>query len=367
MKTMSTCLRLRSVGPKPPMLAQLKSTEGHQLSGVPRQRFLPKPTSASVAPCPCVRFRVCRCRPPTADRRCAPSPREEESVIEQFQQGRGLNLLVQLVNLRVGVGKKFGAWIKLAEREIWEMSELANKFLVLHLDGEGGGADDTEEALIQTSSSIKEADAGENALSDTLVLNYDEGSLVSSSGDYQMPLVWIDLEMTGLDVAKDRILEIACIITDGKLTKQIEGPDLVINQKKDMLDNMDEWCKTHHAASGLTQRVLQSTISEHDAETQVLDFVKKHVGSSPPLIAGNSVYVDLLFLKNYMPQLAAIFSHVIVDVSSIMALCIRWYPKERKRTPQKGKKHRAMNDIKESIAELKYYKDNIFKPQKSKQ
>uniref|UniRef100_I1P095 Exonuclease domain-containing protein n=2 Tax=Oryza glaberrima TaxID=4538 RepID=I1P095_ORYGL len=263
--------------------------------------------------------------------------------------------------------EKFGAWIKLAEREIWEMSELANKFLVLHLDGEGGGADDTEEALIQTSSSIKEADAGENVLSDTLVLNYDEGSLVSSSGDYQMPLVWIDLEMTGLDVAKDRILEIACIITDGKLTKQIEGPDLVINQKKDLLDNMDEWCKTHHAASGLTQRVLQSTISEHDAETQVLDFVKKHVGSSPPLIAGNSVYVDLLFLKNYMPQLAAIFSHVIVDVSSIMALCIRWYPKERKRTPRKGKKHRAMNDIKESIAELKYYKDNIFKPQKSKQ
>jgi oligoribonuclease len=77
----------------------------------------------------------------------------------------------------------------------------------------------------------------------------------------------------------------------------MQGPDLVINQKKDLLDNMDEWCKTHHAASGLTQRVLQSTISEHDAETQVLDFVKKHVGSSPPLIAGNSVYVDLLFLK----------------------------------------------------------------------
>uniref|UniRef100_A0A0E0CK71 Exonuclease domain-containing protein n=1 Tax=Oryza meridionalis TaxID=40149 RepID=A0A0E0CK71_9ORYZ len=297
---------------------------GHQLSGVPQRRFLPKPTSASVAPCPCVRFRVCR-RPP----------------VRTFAEGGGVcyraistragpYLLVQLVNLRVGVGKKFGAWIKLAEREIWEMSELANKFLVLHLDGEGGGADDTEEALIQTSSSIKEADAG-------------------------------------LDVAKDRILEIACIITDGKLTKQIEVPDLVINQKKDLLDNMDEWCKTHHAASGLTQRVLQSTISEHDAETQVLDFVKKHVGSSPPLIAGNSVYVDLLFLKNYMPQLAAIFSHVIVDVSSIMALCIRWYPKERKRTPRKGKKHRAMNDIKESIAELKYYMDNIFKPQKSKQ
>uniref|UniRef100_A0A0D9VFS6 Exonuclease domain-containing protein n=1 Tax=Leersia perrieri TaxID=77586 RepID=A0A0D9VFS6_9ORYZ len=245
------------------------------------------------------------------------------------------------------------------------MSELANKFSVLHLDGEGDGADVTE-ALIQTSPSIKEAVSDKNVLSDTMVVNHDEGSLASSSsGDYRMPLVWIDLEMTGLDVSKDRILEIACIITDGKLTKQIEGPDLVINQKKDLLDSMDEWCKTHHAASGLTKRVLQSMISERDAETQVLDFVRKHVGSAPPLIAGNSVYVDLLFLKKYMPQLAAIFSHVIVDVSSIMALCIRWYPKERKQTPRKEKNHRAMDDIKESIAELKYYKDNIFKRPKS--
>ncbi|XP_006647308.1 oligoribonuclease-like isoform X2 [Oryza brachyantha] len=246
------------------------------------------------------------------------------------------------------------------------MSELANKFSILRLDGEVDGAGDTAEAPIQASSSIKEAVADKNVLSDTIVVNYDEGSIASSSGDYHMPLVWIDLEMTGLDASKDRILEIACIITDGKLTKQIEGPDLVINQQKNLLDNMDEWCRTHHSASGLTERVLQSTISEHDAETQVLDFVRKHVGSAPPLIAGNSVYVDLLFLKKYMPQLASIFSHVIVDVSSIMALCIRWYPKERKQTPRKEKNHRAMDDIKESIAELKYYKDNIFKPQKSK-
>ncbi|GJM84978.1 hypothetical protein PR202_ga00700 [Eleusine coracana subsp. coracana] len=183
------------------------------------------------------------------------------------------------------------------------------------------------------------------------------------------------LDGAGLDITKDRILEIACIITDGKLTKQIEiiwlltilqGPDLVISQSKDCLDNMGEWCKTHHAASGLTERVLQSELSEHDAEAQVIDFVKRHVGTGTPLLAGNSVYVDLLFLKKYMPQLAAIFSHVIVDVSSIMALCIRWYPKERKQTPRKQNTHRAMDDIRESIAELKYYKDNIFKPQKSK-
>ena len=144
------------------------------------------------------------------------------------------------------------------------------------------------------------------------------------------------------------------------------GPNLVISQSKACLDNMNEWCKTHHASSGLTERVLQSEISEGDAEKQVLDFLMKHVGSDTPSIAGNSVYVDLLFLKKYMPRLAAIFSHVIVDVSSIMALCTRWYPKERKQTPRKGKSHRAMDDIKESIAELKYYKGNIFKPQKSK-
>jgi len=144
------------------------------------------------------------------------------------------------------------------------------------------------------------------------------------------------------------------------------GPDLVINQSKDCLDNMDEWCKTHHSASGLTEKVLQSELSECDAEAQVLDFVRRHISSGTPLLAGNSVYVDLLFLKKYMPQLAAIFSHVIVDVSSVMALCMRWYPKERKQTPRKQKAHRAMDDIKESIRELKYYKDNIFKPQKSK-
>lgn len=249
------------------------------------------------------------------------------------------------------------------------MSKLANMFSILHLDGEDDGEDVREEVTKTSSTSIEETASGKpdkGAQNDTTVVNYNEGTLASSSGDYRMPLVWIDLEMTGLDISEDRILEIACIITDGKLTKQIEGPDLVISQSKDCLDNMGEWCKTHHASSGLTERVLQSEISERDAEKKVLDFVMRHVGSATPLIAGNSVYVDLLFLKKYMPQLAAIFSHVIVDVSSVMALCIRWFPKERKQTPRKEKTHRAMDDIKESIAELKYYKENIFKPQKSK-
>ncbi|KAL6967877.1 hypothetical protein U1Q18_033686 [Sarracenia purpurea var. burkii] len=172
--------------------------------------------------------------------------------------------------------------------------------------------------------------------------------------------------MTGLDVEVDRILEIACIITDGKLTKSIEGPDLVIHQSKECLDKMGEWCQTHHAASGLTEKVLQSTISEREAEKQVLEFVKGHVGTYTPLLTGNSVYMDFLFLKKYMPELAGLFCHVIVDVSSVRALGHRWFPKENRKAPPKEKKHRAMDDIRESIAELKYFKANIFKSQNSR-
>ncbi|OWM73573.1 hypothetical protein CDL15_Pgr026672 [Punica granatum] len=184
--------------------------------------------------------------------------------------------------------------------------------------------------------------------------------------EYKLPLVWIDLEMTGLDVEVDRILEIACIITDGNLTKSIEGPDLVIHQSQECLDRMGEWCQDHHAASGLTKKVLHSTISEREAEKQVIEFVKKHVGTYTPLLAGNSVYMDFLFLKKYMPDLASLFSHVLVDVSSVKALCIRWYPRDQKKAPSKENKHRAMDDIRESIMELKYYRENIFKPRSKK-
>lgn len=249
------------------------------------------------------------------------------------------------------------------------MKGISNMFTVLGLD------DGDDKQQIEALSAAKdEADA--SRISDKSKTNgksletsasskmdkSEQESLLSTAGEYRMPLVWIDLEMTGLNVEVDRILEIACVITDGKLAKSIEGPDLVISQTKECLDNMGEWCVEHHAASGLTRRVLQSTISEKEAEKQVIEFVKKYVGSQTPLLAGNSVYVDFLFLKKYMPNLAGIFPHVLVDVSSIMALCIRWFPKEKKKAPSKEKRHRAMDDIKESIMELKYYKDNIFKP-----
>ncbi|XVF20220.1 hypothetical protein REPUB_Repub11eG0179100 [Reevesia pubescens] len=132
---------------------------------------------------------------------------------------------------------------------------------------------------------------------------------------------------SGLDIEVDRILEIACIITDGSLTKSVEGHDLVIHQSKECLDRMGEWCQNHHGASELTKKVLRSTISEREAEKQVIEFVKRNVGTYTPHLAGNSVYMDFLFLKKYMPDLASLFSHVIVDVSSVRALCFRWYPR----------------------------------------
>lgn len=210
------------------------------------------------------------------------------------------------------------------------MNQLSNAFSLLELDV----AEDDQTGVLAVEvgeASRKEGKSSEEAISKeiTLVRNEKVGqSQELSSGEYKFPLVWIDLEMTGLNVEVDRILEIACIITDGKLTKLIEGPDLVIHQPKECLDRMGEWCQNHHAESGLTERVLQSTITEQEAENQVMEFVKRHVGTYKPLLAGNSIYMDLLFLKKYMPNLASLFSHVLVDVSSVKALCLRWYPKD---------------------------------------
>eukprot|EP00850_Spirogloea_muscicola_P013653 SM000094S24670 [mRNA] locus=s94:83011:85416:+ [translate_table: standard] len=150
----------------------------------------------------------------------------------------------------------------------------------------------------------------------------------SSPVRHSMPLVWVDLEMTGLDIEKHRILEIACIITDGRLKHQIAGPDLVINETEEVLAGMNEWCQEHHLKSGLVDRVRSSNISLLDAEQQVLAFVQRHTQAKQAMLAGNSVYVDFLFMKKYMPLLAEHFSHVVVDVSTIAALCARWYPQE---------------------------------------
>ncbi|KAG5525787.1 hypothetical protein RHGRI_032168 [Rhododendron griersonianum] len=248
-----------------------------------------------------------------------------------------------------------------------KMNQLANSFSLLELDV----GDDREVTIVpdhqeNANGRGKGKKKGDSSAGMTLSKNNNgvPQSLEVVSGDYKLPLVWIDLEMTGLNVEFDRILEIACIVTDGSLTKSVEGPDLVINQSKECMDRMGEWCQTHHAASGLTKKVLRSKISEQEAEKQVTEFVRRCVGTHTPVLAGNSVYMDFLFLKKYMPNLAGLFSHVLVDVSSVRSLCIRWYPRENKKAPSKEKKHRAMDDIRESIAELKYYKEHIFKTKK---
>ncbi|KAK2640946.1 hypothetical protein Ddye_022709 [Dipteronia dyeriana] len=233
------------------------------------------------------------------------------------------------------------------------MDSLSNAFAVLGLD--------VEENQVQPSSS-----SAPECISGNGKKKQKPKTPLELEEDYRMPLVWIDLEMTGLNIEVDRILEIACIVTDGNLTKSVEGPDLVICQSKECLDSMGEWCQNHHAASGLTKRVLKSSVTESEAEKQVIEFVKKNVGTYTPLLAGNSVYVDFQFLKKYMPDLASLFSHVVVDVSSVKALCIRWYPKENRKAPSKEKKHRALDDIRESILELKYFKENIFKSKPKK-
>ncbi|PON74080.1 Exonuclease/helicase-like [Parasponia andersonii] len=260
------------------------------------------------------------------------------------------------------------------------MEPLVNSFSVLELDAEDDDqARSTPASSDASPSQSKEGHTSTNSgdLREKKANSHDSNAKVEKNkhnqqnqdavpAEYKLPLVWIDLEMTGLNVEVDRILEIACIITDGSLTKQLEGPDLVIHQTKECLDKMGEWCQSHHAASGLTKKVLHSTISEREAGKQVIEFVKKNVGTYTPLLAGNSVYVDFIFLKKYMPDLASLFSHVVVDVSSVKALCMRWYPRDQKKAPAKESKHRALDDIRESIMELKYYKENIFKASKSR-
>ncbi|XP_017646248.1 oligoribonuclease-like isoform X2 [Gossypium arboreum] len=205
------------------------------------------------------------------------------------------------------------------------MDGLSNAFSVLEIDVDDHLPLSTASTISGSATLLSFNDPGKIKSNEKGSIEDKQSEADSSllSENYKLPLVWIDMEMTGLDIEVDRILEIACIITDGQLTKSVEGPDLVIHQSKERLDRMGEWCQNHHGASGLTQKVLESTVSEREAEKQVIEFVKRNVGTYTPHIAGNSIYMDFLFLKKYMPDLASLFSHVVVDVSSIRALCMR--------------------------------------------
>ena len=176
-------------------------------------------------------------------------------------------------------------------------------------------------------------------------------------------LVWIDLEMTGLDPERDVVLEIAALVTDSELEPVGEGVDIVVAQPASALEGMADIVRDMHARSGLTDAVLAATTSLADAEAAVLDMVKRHVPEPRAVpLCGNSIATDRTFLVRHMPALDAWLHYRMVDVSSIKELAKRWYPDAYHHAPQKAGGHRALADIEESVAELRYYRSAIFVP-----
>lgn len=178
-------------------------------------------------------------------------------------------------------------------------------------------------------------------------------------------LVWMDLEMTGLDPERDTIIEIATIITDSDLNVVAEGPELAIHQEPERFTQMDDWNKEQHTKSGLWQKVLASEISLAEAEKETLAFIKRFVGHRESPLCGNSVWQDRRFLARYMPSIDAHLHYRLIDVSTIKELTRRWYGDELKYSKEKGL-HRALEDIRESVEELKFYRERIFQPKVEK-
>lgn len=173
-------------------------------------------------------------------------------------------------------------------------------------------------------------------------------------------LVWMDLEMTGLNPDKDRILEIATIITDSELNIIAEGPVFAIHQTQTILDQMNEWCIKQHGKSGLTERVQQSTISEATAEKETLEFIKQFVPEKTSPLCGNTIYQDRRFLTKYMPTLENYFHYRLLDVSTLKICAKMWAPSLIDGF-KKESSHLALQDIRDSIEELRYYKKNFIK------
>lgn len=173
-------------------------------------------------------------------------------------------------------------------------------------------------------------------------------------------LVWMDMEMSGLDPETNVILEMATLITDNELNLVAEGPVLALHQSRELLDAMDDWNRDHHGASGLVQRVLDSSITAAEAETQTLAFVRRHCPQRDAPLCGNSIYQDRRFLARYMPRLEAYFHYRNIDVSSVKEIVRRWYP-DGPKPPEKKHAHLAFDDIRESIEELQFYRQQYFR------
>jgi len=172
-------------------------------------------------------------------------------------------------------------------------------------------------------------------------------------------LIWIDLEMTGLSPKEDRIIEIATLVTDVSLNIIAEGPNLAIKQADKLLDGMDEWNQKHHGATGLISKVKQSDVSESNAERQTIDFLLRYSEKNASPMCGNSICQDRRFLANYMPELEAFFHYRNLDVSSLKELARRWKPEILEGLVKKNT-HAAMDDIKDSVNELIYYREHLI-------
>jgi len=173
-------------------------------------------------------------------------------------------------------------------------------------------------------------------------------------------LIWIDLEMSGLDTTGDVIIEIATVVTDSELNTLAEGPVFAIHQSDDILNGMDEWNTKQHGNSGLTERVKNSTVTEAEAERQTIEFLRQYVPANASPMCGNSICQDRRFLARCMPELEAFFHYRNLDVSSLKELAKRWAPEVFKGF-SKQSSHLALNDIRDSIDELKHYREHFLK------
>ena len=175
-------------------------------------------------------------------------------------------------------------------------------------------------------------------------------------------LLWLDMEMTGLFPETDCIIELAIVVTDADLNTVAEGPVLVVHQPDEVMNRMDNWNKKQHGGSGLIAAVRKSKVSVKEAETKTLEFLKKHCVEGKSPLCGNSVHHDKRFIIKYMPRLAKFLHYRIVDVSTVKELTKRWYSdKKNKKLPKKNASHRALDDVRESIEELRQLKKHFFK------
>ena len=176
----------------------------------------------------------------------------------------------------------------------------------------------------------------------------------------QNALIWLDMEMTGLDPEKDKIIELAVVITNSQLETVAEGPVWVVHQSDAVLDGMDDWNKGTHGRSGLIDKVKASTLSEAEVEAQCLEFIKQHVPARISPMCGNSIGQDRRFMVRYMPKLEEYFHYRNLDVSTLKELVRRWKPELAKGLTKHGK-HEALADVYESINELQYYREHFIK------